>query len=229
MKPSNFATLIAAAFLFTKAPLASASASQDEVITLYDPNSVDAHEEPPVIIALNAQNSVLTKLLLENAVTANFDYKQIYGPFEQENLFHKVIMLIDDEDAAIELLGLLHSKWNGFVNSPSNISSKNKVKYVVEGRTVEYKITKRNKWTPLMYALALRKNKIAKYLVNDLGAEKSHEGLDGINTKEIIDIRCAAFKTSPPMDEASKTKYIDESRDAIMADLMKLLDSEFKY
>lgn len=91
---------------------------------LFNPNSVDAHEGPPIIIALKAQNTTLVKVMIYYADRIHFDFKQIYGQFEQENLFHKVINLIDIEDAAIELLRIPHAKWNGFVNSTSNKSNR---------------------------------------------------------------------------------------------------------
>lgn len=119
-----------------------------------------------------------------------------YNGMHYENLAHLAIFSMTDEDKLIEVMKKLIQINKKFLNETSFAASINSVKYKIvqsHEHVVEYSIPDRMGWTPLMYALALRKNKLAKFLI-DNGAITKYKNRSALDAKGIANQRCSAFK-----------------------------------
>ena len=194
--------------------------------------TLEANEKAPIVLAIENQRVNIAKYLLENAVDLDLDYEMDCNE-EKENLMHYAISWIESESDLKEILDLLLTLNPEFLNKQSVSIVKNDVSYDLDGKVVKYNVLKRAKWTPLMYAVLLRKNEVARHLITR-GADRRIKGWDGVDVDEIIQIRCEAYKkattakASVVIDERKK-RYNEKARIRIINAIKKELDNKYAY
>lgn len=145
----------------------------------------------PIVLAVKNDRAIIVKYLLSNAAALGLNFDVMCNE-EKENLLHFAITWIKDEAVLIEIIDILLRLKPGFLNSQSTTLVENAVSYKLNRFDVRYSMIKRSRWTPVMYAVMMRKNTVAKHLISK-GADKNIKGLDNISVEEIIQKRCRAF------------------------------------
>lgn len=190
-----------------KAVLANAS--------MFDVNEVDGHGSS-LIYAIKHDNARVIKKMLE---MRNGLHLEIDDPFNSdahgENLLHLAIIHAKTDRALAEIVEDILRVKPEYLNKKSFQTSQNWASYHIRGFTTEpisYKFDRRSGWSPLMYALALRRNKTAALLVAK-GADLYQKGLDGISTAAIADGRCGAYlQFYEALEPASEPEKIDKAK-----------------
>ena len=164
----------------------------------------DGSNENLLLTAFKAQNITVVNWILDRHVKLGLelDTKKIKRLPDEvpngEGYIHYAIRLIDSEEELIKIVKKLIRIKGRYLRERSLIAIKNYHSYPLINNgatvgTVSYAIHRRNKWTPLMYAVAFRKDRLAKKLIK-WGANLNTEGMDHIRVDEICSIRIEAFK-----------------------------------
>jgi hypothetical protein len=154
-------------------------------------NKLQGRNEAPITLAVKNDRVKIVLHLLMNARKLNLNY-EIDCNAEKENLVHFSITWIKNEDCLIEILRTLLILKPEYLNTQSSNLVQNTTSYKLNEVDVNYTMFKRSRWTPLMYAVMMRKNKVARFLAGR-GANKAIKGLDNVDVNEIIEKRCAAY------------------------------------
>ena len=187
-------------------------------------------EEAPILIALKNNKLNVVKLLLNhryfNANSAeikgaekeskervlDLDNPKYFNDKNEENLMHLAIAHIKDQEKLIEIIDLILKTKNS-VKYPTKTDFLNKVSFyssTCDNVTVPFKegpismmYECKSGWTPLMYALILRKDRVANHLAN-LGADMEFKGKLNYCAQYIINRRCEVYRQH--LDRLSKPK-----------------------
>lgn len=178
-------------------------------------NSIEAIQKAPIVLAMENNRVNIVKYLLKNAMELGLNY-EIDCNEEKENLLHYAISWIENEEVLIKIVDLLLELNSEFLNQQSGSLVKNEISYDLEGKEVKYSMIKRSKWTPLMYAVMMRKNKVAKHLIAK-GADREIKGWDDVNVDEVIKIRCDAYNRAKTLKDIEiKKRYNEQVRNRIV-------------
>ena len=161
---------------------------------------------------------------------------------------HYAITWIKDESNLIDIINALLKLKPGFLNSQSVTLVQNAVSYKLNESDVRYSMVKRSRWTPLMYAVLMRKNRVAKHLISK-GADKNIKGMDDVSVDEIIQKRCIAYTCASQFGtignadrvsnydgivvnvtvDPSKKVYVEDARKRIIEDIINELSEKYAY
>lgn len=172
-----------------------------KAMTLTSPFMVDVNrltgfpESPPILHALLSKNYTVFSDLLKIHEDCSMNIQGDFDSAHQENLLHLAIRHMPDNATLIEVVTYLTTKFPHILNKPSFVASVNSITYTKGAKKINYVLHKRSGWTPLIYAVFLRKNLVAKHLVNALKADKTTvKGSDGLSLTQVIETRCKAYQ-----------------------------------
>ncbi len=169
-------------------------------INIYSNSTVDdnSNTPSPIILAMKNNNSsgVINFLDTYKREPTSENLRKRFNSNHFETLSHMAIIHMADGADLIKVMEhLIKIDEKFFLEEPSFVASQNRTSYKINGtHEVGYEIDKRMYWTPLMYALALRKNKVANRLL-ELKANTNFETDEKASPTYIAKHRCDAFIT----------------------------------